>query len=177
MRLLPAVVLALAPAVGLAAGTDDTTPPTPTETTGTCTDGKIWDAETKTCVDATDARLDDDTRFRAARELAYDGQLDAALRVLAAMAEGDSDRVLTYKGFANRKAGRIDLGHEYYRQALQKNPDNILARSYMAQGFVEAGDEPAALDQLAEIRARGGAGTWAETALIEALKTGRGFSY
>ena len=47
---LPFVVAALAPFSVFAAGSDSTTPPTPTETTTTCAEGTIWDDKTKTCV-------------------------------------------------------------------------------------------------------------------------------
>ena len=65
----------------------------------------------------------------------------------------------------------------YYDQALTRNPDNILARSYMGQGKVAAGDKVAAVIQLREIQARGGAGTWAETSLRSAIETGTTYSY
>ena len=41
-----------------------------------------------------------------------------------------------------------------------------------SQGKVEAGDKIAAIRQLREIQARGGAGTWAETSLRKAIESG-----
>lgn len=176
-RFLLAGVLSALPFAALAAGTEDTKPPTPTETTTKCTDGLVWDDKKKECVEPVEGRLDDDTLYGAARELAWSGQPEAALKVLAAMREGDSDRVLTYKGFANRKAGRVEEGMAFYTRALARNPDNILARSYMGQGLVEQGEIALARQQLDEIRVRGGTGTWAETALAEAIRTGVTYSY
>ena len=177
MRLALAAILVAFPFAAFSAGSDDTAPPTPTETSTTCEKAKVWDEKTKTCVDAQSGSLDDNARFRAVRELAYAGRPEEALIVLAAMTEGDTDRVMTYKGFAHRKAGRIDEGMEYYARALEQNPDNILARSYLGQMLVEMGEIAAARRQLDEIRTRGGAGSWAEVSLAQAVGTGETLSY
>ncbi len=177
MRLMSAAFIALLPFAVHAAGSEDPTPPATTQTTTTCEAGTIWDEKTQACVKSESLLLDNDTRYKAARELAYAGRPDQALAVLATMTEGDSDRVLTYKGFANRKAGRVDLGMEYYAQALEQNPDNLLARSYMGQGFVQMGEIAEAARQLDEIRKRGGSGTWAEASLAQAVGTGETVNY
>ncbi|MFY0680270.1 MAG: tetratricopeptide repeat protein [Thalassovita sp.] len=164
-----AVVL-LAPSFAWAAGTAEPTPPKPTATTNTCAqDGLVWDATSESCVAPKDSRLDDDTRYDAARELAHGGHLDSALIVLAAMSDQNADRVLTYKGFVARKQGHWGKAMRFYTQALDQNPDNLLARSYYGQGLALAGAKPAAERQLAEIRQRGGAGSWAEAALVQTL--------
>ena len=111
------------------------------------------------------------------RELAYAGQYGATLNALAAMSDPQDDRVLTYMGFVHRKMGDVGLGNAYYRQAIAKNPDNLLARSYMGQGFVESGELAMARAQLTEIRSRGGRGTWPEISLRLAIENGRGYSY
>jgi tetratricopeptide (TPR) repeat protein len=177
MRLSAILLLTALPFAANAAGSDDSNPPTPTETTTECKEGLVWDEKTKACVAPEDARLDNDTRFKAVRELAYADQPEAALRVLAAMTEGETDRVLTYKGFAHRKAGRIEEGIAYYNAALTQNPDNLLARSYMGQGLVEMGEMDLARLQRDEIRARGGEATWAFAALDRALRSGQTWSY
>ena len=97
--------------------------------------------------------------------------------VLDAMSDAQDDRVLTYKGFAYRKMGEVELGMAYYRQAIAANPDNLLARSYIGQGLAEAGEMAAARAQLTEIRTRGGRGSWPELALCMAIESGRGYSY
>lgn len=160
-----------------AAGSGDSTPPTPTQTSKDCTKAQIWDEKSKTCIDAKDSRLDNDTRMQAVRELAWAGQPDRALEVLAAVTEGDTDRVLTYRAFALRKAGQIEAGLQGYAQALRVNPDNILARSYLGQLYVEMAELDLARGELNQIRLRGGTGTWAETSLAEAIRTGRTLSY
>ena len=177
IRLLLAAALIL-PTAAFAVGSGDSTPPSTTDTTSRCTDGKVWDPRTRGCVTPSqDSRLDDDTLYQAVREFAYAGRNDDALQALAAMSDQGDDRVLTYMGFVHRRMGDAELGNAYYRQALARNPDNLLARSYMGQGMAESGDMAAARLQLAEIRMRGGTGTWAETALMQAIETGRGASY
>ena len=177
MRVYFAAALTLLPLTVFAAGSDDTEPPAPTETTTKCEEAMVWDEKQEKCVKPEDSALNNDQRFRAVRELAYAGRPEEALIVLATMTEGDTDRVLTYKGFAHRKAGRADLGMEHYAHALDVNPDNILARSYLGQMLVEMGEIAAARRQLDEIRARGGAGTWAEASLANAVGTGETLNY
>jgi tetratricopeptide (TPR) repeat protein len=178
MRLIAAAAtLALLPFAALAAGSDDTEPPPATQTSTECVNGQVWDEATKSCVDAKSGQLDDDTRFQAVRELAWAGRPEDALIVLSAMTEGQTDRVLTYIGFANRKAGRMAEGLAAYDAALALNPDNLLCRSYLGQAYVELGNIELAQLQLDQIRARGGAGLWAETALESAIRTGQTHSY
>lgn len=161
----------------MAAGGNDDAPPTPTQTSKDCTKAQIRDADQGKCVEATDSRLDDDTRHAAVRELAWAGQPERALLVLASMREGHSDRVLTYLGFAHRKAGRVEEGLVWYDRALARNPDNHLARSYLGQLYVEMAETGLTDLQLAEIRNRGGRGTWAETTLARAIATLQTLNY
>lgn len=178
MRLLFLALAAtlLAPPA-LAAGGNDDAPPTATQTSKDCTKDQIWDEKSKTCIEAKDSRFNDDTRYRAVRELAWAGQPERALAVLATMGEGDSDRVLTYRAFALRKSGQIEAGLLGYARALQVNPDNILARSYLGQLYVEMAEIDLARAELDQIRARGGSGGWAELALADAIATGRTLNY
>jgi tetratricopeptide (TPR) repeat protein len=152
-----------------AAGSDSTQPPVKTETTQLCKDGQVFDDKTQKCLDVEGAALTDDQIYTAARELAYDGQYDNALHVLAAAENQNDPRILNYKGFANRKAGRVAEGMKYYQAALTIDPDYILARSYMGQALIADGKTDAARAQLAEIAARGGADTWAYASLEQAL--------
>ncbi len=172
MRYIPgiaaALTLVLAPSVLTAAGGGGD-PPTPTQTTKECKNGQVWDEETKECVDPQGAGLDDDTLYTAARELAYDGQFDHAISILYLAKNRNDPRILNYLGFAHRKAGRVEVGMGYYREALKRDPDYILARSYMGQSLVLQGKIDEAKYQLEEIRARGGRDTWAEFALVKAI--------
>lgn len=176
LRLILTTAILLLPDVALAVGGDDDVPPA-TNPSITCADGKVWDLKTEACVDARDSKLEDESRYAAVRALAYAGRYAEAQQILATMGDQRSDRVLTYLGFTNRKMGNVALGMSYYRQALDVNPDNILARSYLGQAYVEAGEMNAARVQLTEIRTRGGRGTWAEISLRLAIDSGSGYSY
>lgn len=97
--------------------------------------------------------------------------------MLDTMTEGETSRVLTYRGFALRKSGNPDAGVAAYEQAIALDPANHLARSYYGQFLVEQNQLARAESQLAEIRANGGTGTWAEEALASAIRTGATYTY
>lgn len=177
MRHFLIVAACCMPVIALAVGSEEQEPPKPTQTTLECKDGQVWDDALKRCVDVKSGALDDDTLYGAAREFAYAGQLDNAMAALAAMSDPREDRVLTYMGFSLRKSGEVARGMDYYEAALQANPDNLLARSYMGQGFVALGKLDLAEEQLVEIRARGGTGGWPETALVRAISAGFSLDY
>lgn len=190
MRFLLIILMSL-PGMAFAAGNESssssgtgnwssgssTTPPATTETTKTCKGTKVWDAKKKRCVNAQGSMLDSDTLYHAARELAYAGRYQDAQGVLREMPDQDNDLVLTYWGFTHRKLGNLELANMYYQRAIDQNPDNILARSYMGQGYVEEGRTDDAIAQWHEIKARGGVGSWAETSLRQAIRTGLTYSY
>ncbi len=171
------VLLMILPGFAFAVGGGDTSPPPTTKTTKTCKGVKVWDASTKKCVNPEQSGLDQGTLMGAVRELAYAGRIEDAQGVLRVMDDQNSDMVLTYWGFTSRKLGKGALAQAYYMRAITKNPDNILARSYMAQGFVAQGRIDEATAQLREIRARGGKGSWAEVSLDEAIRTGNTYNY
>ncbi|MBB3441985.1 hypothetical protein [Rhizobium sp. BK379] len=148
---------------------DETSPPQKTQTTKTCTKGKVWDAKKKECVDPKKQSFNDDDLYKFAREFAYAGQYENAITVLNLAKNQDDPRILNYLGYANRKAGRVELGMSYYKKALQQDENYILARSYMGMALAEQGDIQGARVQLVEIRDRGGENTWAYRALLQSL--------
>lgn len=173
----------------------NTTPPQKTETTKNCFAERQWDPETgryvrftqpvngvwdpnaRRCIRPDKAGYLESGLLRdTVRELAYAGRYAEAQQVLAQMDQTD-DIVLTYWGFTHRKMGDLTSANAYYTQAISKNPDNILARSYMGQGLVDDGNIAGAREQLREIRVRGGRSTWAEVSLRMALETGQTYSY
>lgn len=160
------------PGMAFAVGTEDNSTPTTTETTTECSEGMVWDADAGKCVAPKESSLTDDALYEAARELAYAGRYGDTLNVLAAMSDQSDDRVLTYRGFVARSTGDLEGGEAFYRAALDANPNNLLARSYMGQGYVAEGRVDEAYAQLVEIRARGGEGSWPATALEQAIRTG-----
>lgn len=175
MRLLLASLLI--PSSLWAAGSGSVEPPKPSETTTVCAEGQVWDLATQSCMAPEDSTNDDNARLRDVRELAYAGHHQAALDVLDTLQDQDSPLALTYYGFAHRNAGRVAQGMAYYNAALRSDPDNLLARSYMGQGHVAAGDLVLAQAQLTEIRMRGGRGNWAEASLASAIRTGVTYSH
>ena len=160
-----------------AAGGGDSAAPKPTKTSKDCKGVRVWDEEKKRCVRPKKSSLNDEGLYGAVRELAYAGRYQDAQGVLAAMSDQNDDRVLTYKGFTERKLGNVDVAMVFYQKALDQNPDNILARSYMGQGLLEQGDKIGAVAQLREIQTRGGAGTWAERSLSQAITSGVTYSH
>ncbi len=177
MRLLPALLVAAFPTLAFAAGSDDTEPPKPTETTTECKEGQVFDEKLKKCVNPQSGSLNDDLRFNAVRELAWAGRYDDAMIVLSAMTEGTTDRVMTYQGFILRKSGRVEEGIVAYEAALAINPGNILTHSYYGQLLVEMNELDAARTHLQAIRDHGGTGTWAEIALVRAIDEGLTYSF
>ncbi len=173
---LLAALLSL-PAAAFAAGGDDWSAPKPTQTTKECKGAKVWDQKSGKCVNPKKSSLAPDTLYGAVRELAYAGRLREAQEVLAAMPDQASPRVLTYWGFTHRKLGDLELANQYYQRAIATDPGNLLARSYMGQGFVQEGKVGLALAQWKEIRKRGGTGTWPEVSLRKALETGQTSTY
>jgi tetratricopeptide (TPR) repeat protein len=176
-----ALALPITLALGLsapvfAAGSSDSAEPKPTETTIKCEGVQVWDEKEKKCVDPKESNLGDDTLYDAVRELAFAGRYLDAMGVMDAMSDQNDDRVLTYKGFTNRKLGNIDVAMVFYQKAIDQNPNNILARSYMGQGLMGQGNKIAAVTQLREINARGGADTWAALSLSNAITTGVTYS-
>ncbi|SDY65656.1 hypothetical protein SAMN05444004_102254 [Jannaschia faecimaris] len=166
MKVYFAILAALMPLSALAAGT---APPVKTKTSEDCTGSQIYDAESKTCVDSGDSRLNDAERIEGARELASFGRANDALRVLATLEDPTTPDALTLRGYATRKGGDFQAGVAFYHAAIKIDPENWQARSYLAQGLLEEGDRAGAEAQLCLIRAGGGRGTWPEISLVQAL--------
>lgn len=112
---------------------------------------KIWK-----CVKTTAGVLNDDELYEQGRLLAKDGEYDWALAVFSSIKNQDDPKVLNYKGYSNRKAGRIEEGLSYYKKALAIDPDFVLAREYYGEGLVAAGRVDLAQLQLDEIARRCG---------------------
>lgn len=173
MRIILGAAL-LFPTTLLAAGGSNDAPPI--KPVITCEGAQVFDKGTRRCVDPKESSLDRDQLYETVRHMAYAGRYHDAQVVLSAMQEDDPGR-LTYMGFTHRKLGNIALGNIFYQQAIDQDPGNILARSYMGQGFVAEGDMVAALGQLRAIQEHGGTGSWSETSLRKAIETGTTYSY
>ena len=178
MMLSTGLTLAMAQS-GFAVGSDDDTPPTPTQTTTECPEGAVWDVETATCVTIEETGLvtDPAALTRTVRELAYAGRHRDALALLDRAPDQSDSMVLTYRGFSTRSLGDMTGGMVHYTQALAADPDNRLARAYMGMAYLIIGQADRAAAQLAEIRARGGEGRWPEQALAAAIAQGTAAGY
>jgi tetratricopeptide (TPR) repeat protein len=124
-----------------------------------------------TCVKVSSGILPDEDLYQQGRQLAKDGYYDWALEVLAAIQNQNDPRVLNYTGYSNRKAGRLELGISYYHKALAINPDFVLAREYLGEGYVAAGRIDLAKNELQEIQNRCGTTCEEYKDLQEAITT------
>ena len=124
------------------------------------------------CVKVKAGILPDEDLYQQGRFLAKAGKYEWALEVLAAIGNQNDPRVLNYTGYSNRKAGRIELGITYYNKALAINPNFVLAREYLGEGYVAAGRIDLAKVQLEEIKARAGTNSEEYKDLHEAITTG-----
>lgn len=179
IHLAGGLVLGLAQAAQAVGPTD--APPTPTETTTECPVGTVWDGDSAGCVaiEESSRATDPAALIETVRELAYAGRHDDALALLARAPDPDDTMVLTYLGYSHRSLGDHARGLAYYDRALAADPDNLLARAYLGMAMIRLGTPEGAVAQLAEIRARGGAGRWPERALAAALTAGStdGYDY
>jgi tetratricopeptide (TPR) repeat protein len=126
----------------------------------------------KKCVKVESGILPDEDLYQQGRALAKAGQYDWALQVLAAIQNQNDPRVLNYTGYSNRKAGRLEIGITYYRKALAINPNFVLAREYLGEGYVAAGRIDLAKLELNEIKTRAGTGSEEYQDLSKAITTG-----
>ena len=136
-----------------------------------CSNGKVYDEASKSCVDQK-SELNDTQIYQLARQFAYAGQYDDAMKMLARAKNQNDPRILTYYGYTNRKLGNVDVAMDYYNRAIAAYADIVLACSYMVECLVQLGDLDGARAHLVEIRDRGGKETYAYKALYEALKSG-----
>ncbi len=121
-----------------------------------CKKGEVWDKKKKKCVKVESGVLPDKELYEQGRALAKEGNYDWALEVLAAIENQNDPHVLNYIGYSNRKAGRLEIGITFYRKALAIDPDFVLAREYLGEGYVAAGRIDLAKAELAEIAKRCG---------------------
>ena len=118
----------------------------------TCKRGETYSRRAKKCVRDDSASLTREDRYEAGRLLALAGDFEGAIATLERADRADP-RVLNYLGYSARKLGRVEEGMAHYRAALAIDPDFTLARSYMGQAMLQAGDREGALEQLRLIRA------------------------
>ena len=116
-----------------------------------CKKGEIWDNAKKKCVKKQSGLLPDEDLYQQGRALARQGHYDWAIDVLSLVQNQKDPRVLNYIGYSHRKAGRLDIGITYYRQALAIDPNFNLAREYLGEGYIAAGRVDLAMNELSAI--------------------------
>jgi tetratricopeptide (TPR) repeat protein len=126
----------------------------------------------KKCVKVKAGILPDEDLYRQGYVLAKSGEYDWALQVFAAVQNQNDPRVLNMSGYSNRKAGRLEIGITYYRKALAIDPNFVLAREYLGEGYVEAGKIDLAQIELNEIKNRAGINSEEYKDLEKAITTG-----
>ena len=129
----------------------------------------VW---VKKCLKVETGILPDDELYEQGRALAKAGQYEWALQVLAAIQNQNDPRVLNYTGYSNRKAGRLEIGITYYHKALAIDPNFVLAREYLGEGYVAAGRIDLAQIELNEIKNRAGVNSEEYRDLSKAINTG-----
>ena len=187
-NLMVAAVLGFASPLALAAGSGSSNNNDNNDNNGNhipsaaelhCTEGQVVKYKTKNgkkvyhCAEAQqDGSLSDDELYRQGVQLAKSGHYDWALDVLARIKDQNKPEVLNYMGYSHRKAGRLEKGISYYAKALAINPDFVLAREYLGEGYVAAGRIDLAMVQLDEIKTRCGVSCEQYVDLKKAIDTG-----
>ncbi len=121
------------------------------KTTETCKKGEVWDKERKACVAPKKSEIGDESIYEAGRDLARAGRYDEAIDVLSLASDRNDKRILNFLGFAHRKAGRLEVGIGYYRQAIEIDPTYTLVREYYGEALLMKKDLEGARAQLAAI--------------------------
>ncbi len=106
-------------------------------TTVQCNAGWVYDKQKQVCV-RKDAANDSDL-YEQGRALAVAGEYERALDLLTAVRNQNDSMVLTMIGYSKRKMGAVDEGIGYYHKALAIEPDNVLTREYLGEGYVMMG--------------------------------------
>lgn len=121
-----------------------------------CKKGEVPEKKSKKCVKVSYGILPDEDLYQQGAALAQAGEFDWALTVLGAIRNQNDPRVLNYTGYSLRKSGRLKEAIGNYRKALAINPNFVLAREYLGEGYVAAGRVDLAKVELNEIAWRCG---------------------
>lgn len=165
MKQVMTAALTILPMTAFAIGSDYDSDPVDEA----CVGGKVQSATSGACVPPNFAGQTDLFLLNAAQDYAYGGNYADGQNVLKAVADQADTRTLALWGYTNRKMGNTEAALTFYDKALKADPNNIRARSYLGEAYLELGDFDAARTQLAEIRARGGKGSQSETMLLKAF--------
>jgi len=152
----------------LAHSASDSTPTVPK-----CKKNWVYSTTLNKCVKKTSNLLDDNDRYNTGVQLARSGKYNQAIGLLNTISNQDDPRVLTYLGYSNRKLGNMSVGETYYKKAIKINPDYVLAREYLGEGYVAQGKIVLAYLQLKEIENRCGTSCREYGLLKQAISTSK----
>lgn len=138
-----------------------------------CKKGKVFNPRIGKCVRKRSDLINDQDKYLTGVQLARAGQFDEAIDILSSVANKNDPRVLTYIGFSHRKMGNMVQGEGFYKKALKIDPDYVLARGYLGQGYVAEGKIVLAFLQLKEIENRCGTSCAPYSDLKRAISTSR----
>lgn len=148
-----------------AAGSDTSTP--------TCKNGKVYSTTKKKCVPKTSEVIPDNSLKAQGWALARAGRYEDAIGLFQLVADKRDPEVLNGLGYSHRKLGKVEQGIAFYTAALDANPDYILAREYLGEGYVKLGQIDKAREQLSEIGTRCGTACEEYLLLASAIDTGK----
>jgi tetratricopeptide (TPR) repeat protein len=120
-----------------------------------CKSGQVFSASKGKCVKKSADISDPDIKSQG-WALAYAGDYESAITVFRMAANQNDPEVLNGLGYSHRKMGKVEEGISYYGKALAIDPNYVLAREYLGEGYVAAGRIDLAKQQLAEIGNRCG---------------------
>jgi len=141
--------LLVQPAPANAAGSEPTPP--------SCPNGQKWDKKKDKCIPALIQQMSGEELYQHGWQLAKTGKYQQAISVLN-MADQNDPRVLNYLGYSYRKSGDLTTAIGFYKTALKINPNFVLAREYLGEGYVKAGRMDLAKLELEQIGKRCGKG-------------------
>jgi Tfp pilus assembly protein PilF len=98
-----------------------------------------------------------DKLYAQGYRLAKTGSYEKAIAILKTANQSDPN-VLNMLGYSYRKNGDLKTAIGYYKTALSINPDFVLAREYLGEGYVKAGRLDLAKLELEQIGKRCGKG-------------------
>ena len=117
-----------------------------------------WKASTSQCKQKQNSELNlNDRLYNEGRLLAKTGAYEKAIAVLKTADQKDP-QVLNYLGYSYRKSGDLKTAIGYYKTALAIDPNFVLAREYLGEGYVKAGRLDLAKLELEQIGKRCGKG-------------------
>ncbi|MEO1564262.1 MAG: tetratricopeptide repeat protein [Pseudomonadota bacterium] len=116
--------------------------------------------EVTACVIPGSQSFNTDEVYENVRKVAYNGNYEHALDLLALAPDQEDPRILTYYGFTHRMLGDVETANAFYVKAIKLDPSNTLARSYYGQSLAERGHIDEAKAQLQAIADAKGVDNW-----------------